>query len=73
MNVPTSALTVLCQRGAPSDVYEVTARRCPSAGPDTMATLPQASTAIRAAWPALSVPAERPPAVQSGETAAGPI
>src|SRR5512145_2694895 len=76
MNLPTLGLTLRCHRNAPSAVCEVTARRLPSDGPDTMATLPQGSAAIRAAWPALKVPAERPPAVHSTGTviaaAAGP-
>ena len=58
-------LTALRQRNAPVAVYDVTARSRPTEGPDTTATLPEASAAIRAAWPALSMPAERPPAVHS--------
>ena len=57
----------------PVAVYDVTARSRPPAGPDTTATLPEASAAIRAAWPALSRPAERPPAVHSTGTVVAPM
>src|SRR6476659_4432216 len=62
-NVPPEGLTAACQRKDPVAVYDVTARSRPADGPETTATLPKLSVAIRAAWPALSVPAERPPPV----------
>src|SRR5450755_1334953 len=64
-NVPNEGLTTLRQRKDPVAVYDVKARSRPFDGPDTTATLPEASAAIRPAWPALSKPAERPPAVHS--------
>src|SRR6476620_8102650 len=61
---PVFGVTVLRHRKVPSGVYEVTARSWLfSAGPDTIATLPIASAAILADWPAPVVPASRPPAV----------
>src|SRR5512134_1463113 len=62
-HVPTEGLTALCQRRDRVAVYDVTARSRPSDGPDTTATLPRSSVAIGPAWPALTVPAERPPPV----------
>src|SRR6476620_10100539 len=63
-NRPMFGVTVLRHRNVPSCVYEVTARSWLfSAGPETIATLPIASTAILADWPAPVVPASRPPAV----------
>ena len=59
---------MLRQRKDPVAVYDVTARSRPPDGPDTTATLPEASAAMRAALPALSRPAERPPAVHSAGT-----
>ena len=64
-NVPETGLTERCHRSAPPAVYDVTAKLRAKAGPDTTATLPEPSAAILAACPALSLPAERPPAVHS--------